>query len=185
MTDTELIQQILSGNSKAFETLVKTYQDFVVRTAFAYLKNSNDANDIAQEVFVTVYENLHKFRGEANIKTWICRITINKAINELRKNKIRSLFQHAGSLFADKANRAEDPENPHLSLHAKQQNEYIETALAQLPENQKTAFILHKFDELPQQEIAQIMGLSVPAVESLVHRAKVNLQKKLAFMVKI
>lgn len=185
MTDTELVNQIVSGNRAAFEILVKQYQNFVVRTAYAYVKNINDAEDLAQEVFVSVYENIHKFRGDANFKTWICRITINKAINELRKQKVRNIFQGIGNILGDKFVEAVEHGNPHLSLHADEQNKSIEKALEQLSENQKTAFILHKFDDMPQQEIAQIMGISVSAVESLIHRARQNLQKKLAYLIKI
>ena len=179
MTDKGILDQLLAGDELAFEKVVKQYQLMVVRTAFGYLKNQDEAEDLAQEVFISVFENIQKFRGDANLKTWIFRITINKSINQLRKQKWKNALQRLENVFSQNGNEIADPTNPHKELLYKHQENAIDVALSKLPENQRTAFILHKYDELPQQEIAQIMNVSISAVESLVFRAKQRLQQLL------
>ena len=179
MSDKELVEALLSHNEAAFELLVKQYQQVVVRTAFAYLKDKDEAEDLAQEVFISVFENISKFRGDANLKTWICRICINKSINELRKQKWKNTFQRIENAFGRNNLEIEDSTTPFTSIEKQQQEEAIDKAMSKLPDNQRTAFILHKYDEMSQQEIADVMNISVSAVESLVHRAKQRLQQQL------
>jgi RNA polymerase sigma factor (sigma-70 family) len=176
---TTLIKELQQGDEDAFRELVFHFQDMVVRTAYAYLKDKEEAEDLAQEVFISVYENISSFRNEANLKTWIYRITINKSLNQIRKLKWKSTVQSIENLLASGSIQAKEKSDPYSSLISKEEVENVKRAMEKLPSAQRTAFILHKYDDLSQQEIAQIMSTSVAAVESLVHRAKMNLQKSL------
>jgi RNA polymerase sigma factor (sigma-70 family) len=173
-----LVQQLQNGDENAFRQLVVSYQDMVVRTAYAYLKDAKEAEDLAQEVFISVYQNISEFRNEANLKTWIYRITINKSLNQIRKLKWKSAFQSIENIVFP-AIQVKDSSDPYIKLINKEQEIILNSAMQKLPESQRTAFVLHKYDDLSQLEIAEIMKISVAAVESLIHRAKMNLQKSL------
>lgn len=182
MEDKEIVQRILDGDHRAFEILVKKYQEIVFRTCIGLLHNSDDADDIAQEVFVEVFESLGFFRHEAKLSTWIYRIAVNKSLNHLKKIKKKNLFKSLEEIFQvgqknDLSTSLADSADK--DVEAEDQKKILEAALNKLPEKQKIAFILFRYDELSQKEIAQIMGLSVSAVESLVHRARKNLYKLL------
>lgn len=179
MSEQELIDELKSGNADAFRKIVFGYQQMVVRTAFAYLKNLNEAEDLAQEVFISVYENISKFRGESNLKTWIYRITINKSINEIRRLKWKQKLVKLENFFTSNEDHFVDNVTPLKLLLDKQGEQAVDEAMAKLPQNQRTAFILHKYDDLSHQEISEIMQMSVSSIESLIFRAKQNLQKNL------
>jgi RNA polymerase sigma-70 factor (ECF subfamily) len=179
-----LVNELQNGSEWAFRELVQRYQDIVVRTAFAYLKNKDEAEDLAQEVFIAVYENISSFRNEANLKTWIYRITINKSINQIRKLKWKSALSQVENILETIAHITKDKNDPYSNLVNKEQELIVQRAMNKLPESQQTAFILHKYDDLSHQEIAKVMNISIPAVESLIHRAKMNLQKNLIHLKK-
>lgn len=175
----EIIDKLKRNDDNAFQQLVEKFQDLVVRTAFAYLKNRDEAEDIAQEVFISIYQNINSFRGEANIKTWILRITINKSLNQLRKNKWNKSIYSLEDLVLNPFRSAAQVQDPYSQLRQKEIESAMTIALDKLPPQQRTAFILHKIDNLPQQEIANVLNVNVSAVESLIFRAKSNLQKYL------
>ncbi len=182
MEDKDIVHKILGGDHRAFETLVEKYQEMVYRTCIGLLHNPDDADDIAQEVFVEVYESVGFFRHEARLSTWIYRIAVNKSLNHLKKIRKKSLFKSLEEIF--QSGQKNDltvtlADGADKSVEAEEQKKILEAALNKLPENQRIAFVLFRYDELPQKEIAEIMGLSVSAVESLVHRARKNLFKLL------
>lgn len=182
MEDKEIVLKILDGDHRAFQILVEKYQEMVFRTCMGLLHNPDDADDIAQEVFVEVYESLGYFRHEAKLSTWIYRIAVNKSLNYLKKTKRKSLFKSLEEIFQPGQKNELSVslvEAADKDVEAEEQKRMLETALNKLPENQRIAFVLFRYDELPQKEIAEIMGLSVSAVESLVHRARKNLYKLL------
>lgn len=141
------------------------------------------AEDIAQEVFVTVYKSVAGFNEQSSLSTWIYRITVNKCLDHLRaksrqKNKgfLSQLFhRETGDPLYDKPTF----EHPGVQLEQKERSKYLFEAIETLPENQKTVFVLAHIEELPQKEIAEVMDISVKAVESLLQRGKANLRKKL------
>ncbi len=179
--DSELITKLQQRDERAFVQLINHYKDMVIRLAYGFLQDYQEAEDIMQEVFVAVYENIIHFRKESNLKTWIYRITINKSINQKRKMKWKNMVNRIEDYFFY-VNKITDSSSPQKILLQNEQSQAIEKALAQLPENQRIAFVLHKYEDIPHAEIAQIMNLSIPAVESLIHRAKLNLQKFLHYM---
>jgi RNA polymerase sigma-70 factor (ECF subfamily) len=179
MTDSELIEKLKAKDDHAVRHLVITYQDKVVKTAFYILSNMEDAEDLSQEVFLEILRSLGQFKSKATLNTWIYRITVNKSLDHLRKQKRRSIIQSIGSFFRNDSENLEKTATEEDGCDSKEKRRVIDGAVNSLPENQKIAFILGKYEELSYKEIAGIMNISVPSVESLIHRAKLNLQKKL------
>lgn len=184
MTDAELVRRLTDGDNTAFRELVTLYQGMVYKTCFHLLRQPEDAEDIAQDVFIEVYESIGQFRNQSKLSTWLYRIAINKSLNQLRKNKWKNMLHSIDHFFSNDKNNGLDIEDmssensPH-SIDYKERSRVLQSAIAGLSENQRIAFTLNKFEELPYQEIADIMGLSLSSVESLIHRAKLSLQKKL------
>ncbi|BAX82676.1 RNA polymerase sigma factor [Labilibaculum antarcticum] len=182
MIERELVEQLKSGNETAFRSLVETYQTMVVNTAMGMIHNQADAEDIAQEVFMQVYHSITDFRSESSLKTWLYRITITRSLNAIRDRKRRNFFSRVEDFFQGKKEEVNEKAsfvNPDKALEEKDHANAIHTALDALPENQKIAFTLSKYEELSYEEIAELMQLSKSSVESLLFRAKSNLQKKL------
>jgi RNA polymerase sigma factor (sigma-70 family) len=177
-----LISALKSGDTQAFRQLVTEYQDKVFNTAIGMVQDHGIAEDITQETFVTVYKSILSFNEKSSLSTWIYRITVNKCLDHLRAASRRKRMGIFGLLLSDGpmpvAEKA-DFDHPGIQLERKENARELFSAIDTLPENQKTVFILAHLEELPQKDIAEIMNLSVKAVESLLQRAKGNLRKKL------
>jgi len=184
MSDTEIINQLKQGNEAAFRKLVDNYQKLVVNTCFGMVHNREDAEDIAQDVFVEVYRNVEHFRADAKLSTWLYRIAVNRSLNHIRDNKKHKWFQSFENEVEAKNRQLMQVESsksdqPEYEMENKQRAIILHEAINSLPENQKVAFTLSKYEELSYQEISEVMDMSVSSVESLLFRAKKNLQKKL------
>lgn len=182
MNELELIQQLREGDEFAFKTLVESCQDMVFNTALGIVQNTSDAEDVAQEVFIQVYRSIDQFKGDSRLTTWIYRITTTKSLDHIRSKKRKKRFAFITSLFGPDNEVLHDPvdfHHPGVTLDNKEDAAALFKLINQLPENQKTAFILYKTEELSYQEIAQVMSVSVSAVESLLFRARQNLRKML------
>jgi RNA polymerase sigma-70 factor (ECF subfamily) len=182
LNELELIQQLRQGDELAFKSLVTTYQDMVYNTALGIVQNSEDAEDVTQEVFIQVYRSIDQFKGDARLSTWMYRITTTKALDHIRSRRRKKRFAFITSLFGPNDELVHDPvdfQHPGVALDRKEQAALLFRMIDQLPENQKVAFTLHKTEELSYQEIAEVMQLSVSAVESLLFRARQNLRKLL------
>lgn len=169
-------------SEKEMTQFVNKFRDKVFRTCLGFVQNADDANDLTQDVFLTVIESLGSFRNEAQLSTWVYRIAVNKSLNYLKKKKTRSIFQNLETLFTrkDATENHEFIHNPLIEKEHRQETaKLLKNALDRLPENQRIAFTLSKYEDQSNGEIATIMDVSVPAVESLLHRAKLNLQKSL------
>ncbi len=168
-------------NKTIFAEIYAEYSKRVFNTALHYVHNTHDAEEITQDVFITVYESYHTFNRQSSLSTWIYRIAINKSLDFLNAKKRKKRFGLIIGLFTND----EDNEIPHsfdhpgVSLEQKEATERIFLCINELPDNQKTALILNKIEQQSQSQIAEIMGLSAKAVESLIQRAKINLEKKL------
>jgi RNA polymerase sigma factor (sigma-70 family) len=182
LNELELIQQLRAGDEGAFKSLVANHQDLVYNTALGIVQNSEDAEDVAQEVFIQVYRSIDQFKGDARLSTWIYRITTTKALDHIRSRKRKKRFAFITSLFGPNDELIHEPvdfQHPGVTLDRKEQAALLFRMIDQLPENQKVAFTLHKTEELSYQEIADVMQLSVSAVESLLFRARQNLRRLL------
>jgi RNA polymerase sigma-70 factor (ECF subfamily) len=183
MTEEELIKNMISGDYDSFKVLVNENQKKVLNTCYRFTNNREDAEDITQEVFVEVYRSIRGFRGNSKLSTWIYRIAVAKSLDFLRKKKRKKRFGFVKNVFSGEQLKEDLKASVSSSPEANAENQdrikILNEALETLPENQRTAFTLSKYDELSYQEIAEILGTTIPAVESLIHRAKNNLKKKL------
>ena len=180
MTESELIQGLQKGEEPAFKFLVDTYQDRVFNTAIGIVQNAEDAEDVAQEVFIQVYRSIHGFKGESKLSTWLYRIATTRALDLLRSRKSKKRFGLIQRLFGEgnePVYEVPDFNHPGVALDQKENAARLFKAIGQLPDNQKTAFTLHKMEDLSYQEVSDVMKTTVAAVESLMHRAKQNLRK--------
>ena len=177
----DLIERLKRGEESAFRSLVEQYQDLVYNTALGIVQNDSDAEDVAQEVFIQVFRSIGTFKSEAKLSTWIYRITTTRALDLLRARKSKKRFGLLKRLWETEeespVENISDFNHPGVSLERKEEAAQLMTAIAQLPENQKVAFVLHKLEGLSYLEVAEVMGNTLPAVESLMHRARLNLRK--------
>ncbi|MBK5272554.1 MAG: RNA polymerase sigma factor [Bacteroidia bacterium] len=180
MDEIELIQSLRKGDEVAFKFLVDNYQDRVFNTAIGIVQNAEDAEDVAQEVFIQVFRSIQSFKAESKLSTWIYRITTTRALDHLRSRKSKKRFGILQRLFGDDNEalfEVPDFNHPGVALDHKENAAHLFKAIDKLPENQRIAFILHKIEGLSYQEISEIMKTSVAAIESMMHRAKQNLRK--------
>lgn len=183
MEDLELIRQLKSGDETAFRLLVDTYQKFVLNSCYKFVYNRETAEDLTQEVFIEVYRSINLFRADSKLSTWIYRISITKSLDYLKGQKRKKRFAILKSLFGEDEveERISAPDNnsPDKILENNDRLKVLSWALSKLPENQRIAFTLSKSDDVSYKEISEVLGVSVSSVESLIHRAKQNLKKKL------
>jgi RNA polymerase sigma-70 factor (ECF subfamily) len=180
LNEQELIQGLKNGDENAFRELVETHKDRVYNTALGIVQNAEDAEDVSQEVFIQVYRAIHNFKGESKLSTWLYRIATTRALDLLRSRKSKKRFGAIQRLFGEgdeTAYEIPDFHHPGVALDQKESAARLFKAIAQLPDNQKIAFTLHKIEDLSYQEVSDVMKTSVAAVESLMHRAKQNLRK--------
>ena len=162
-----------------FEQLYSEHHKMVYNLALQYVQNIEDAEEITQDVFVKVHDNINSFKNQASLKTWIYRITINKSLDYIKaKNTQKRSF--ISSMFSlNDENFKFQPSNfnhPGIELDQKESCQKIFDAINQLSDNHKTAIILLKIEDKSQAETAEIMNLNVKALESLFQRAKRNLE---------
>jgi len=180
LNELDLIERLKKGDDAAFKIIVDTWQDMVYNTSLGIVQNTEDAQDVAQEVFVQVYESVNQFKGDSKFSTWLYRIAVTKSLDHIRKKKRKKRFAFVQSLFGvneEEIRHEPDFHHPGISLENKEKAAVLFQAIDKLPDNQKTAFTLHKLEGVSYQEVAEIMETSVSSVESLMHRAKGNLKK--------
>ena len=181
MSEKEIISALRSGDTRAFENLLDQFQDKVYRSCLSYLPNAQEAEDIAQEVFVEVYQSIHKFEAKSSLSTWIYRITTNKCLEHLRKKKAKKRFGFlqsisGGEIEEDKRAYLSDYNHPGAKLEAKEKLALLQKAVESLPDSQRVVITLFYFEQKSQKEIGEITGRSVSSVESLLFRAKKKLE---------
>ena len=162
-----------------FTTIYHQYKKLVFNLALQYVLRIEDAEEITQDVFVKVHEKYSEFRKEAELKTWIYRITINQSLDFLKAKKSQKRWNPFGILELDNVELGiEVPEmnHPGIELEQKEAIEQILSAIYRLPENQKTVIILYRIEQKTTKEVTEIMNLSDKAIESLYQRAKKNLE---------
>jgi len=182
MTEAELVQRLKDKDPAAWHQLVEQHQLLVYNVCKGFLHNAHDAEDLSQDIFIEVFNNAHKFRGDAKISTWLYRIAVNRSLNFMRNSNKRRFWKEIDVLFgvsAPQNTTAFVPSIETAPMETSEQRSLLDKAISQLPENQRIAFTLNKIEELPYAEVAEIMELSLSAIESLIHRARQNLRKKL------
>jgi len=179
----DLMIRIAKGDEGAFDILVSRHQTSVLNLIYRFIGDRTQAKDFAQEVFLRVWQAAKSYKPKAKFTTWLYRITANLCFNELKSSRRKKWFSFRQShdqsgdtieeALSDGAPSAED------LLIEKERSRQISDALRSLPDNQRMALVLKRYDDLSYAEIAQIIGCSVSAVESLLVRAKRTLQEKL------
>lgn len=174
--ENELVNQAKEGQTEAFSRLVEKYRQKVFQTSMGFLHNADDAEDLTQDIFVKVWYSLKSFDGRSTFSTWLYRIAVNQAINRVRKNKLRSFVGINSEIHESQYS----DDNAEETLERKELKKQIWQAIDKLKSNQKKAFVLFYYQELSIKEVAEVMDLSQKATESLVFRARKNLQKTLS-----
>jgi RNA polymerase sigma-70 factor (ECF subfamily) len=183
MDDKQLIKKILEQNDQAFGILVEKYKKLVYAAIFRLVRNTTDAEDIFQDVFLEVYRSIHFLRNENDLAAWLFKISYNKAISFLRKKnpaQANSNFNQEYQMPAD-GNMCSlvDFQTPAKKLEEQEAEIVLYAAIDKLPEMQKKTLLMHRFENYSHKEIGEMMNLSIASVESLIYRAKISLRKSL------
>lgn len=182
--DADLMLRVKKGDATAFEELVDKYKQPVLNMVYRTLRDSSDAEDIAQNVFVQVFKSADRYRVEAKFSTWLFTIARNLCLNEIRRRSrhpAESLEAAQNPEDESSSRQFEDRRNtsaPDLLLRDELTHK-VEQALASLPENQRTAILLFKEKDMSYEEISKILGCSLSATKSLIHRGRETLKERL------
>jgi len=182
--DAVLMLRVKRGDRAAFAELVEKYKQPVMNLVYRTLRDETEAEDLAQNVFLQVYKSARRYESRARFSTWLFTIARNLCLNEIRRRSRHpadsieeSHAEHEDQprqQFEDKSSVAPPEKLLHGELAQK-----IEEALAELPENQRTAILLCRQEELSYEEIARVLGCSLSATKSLIHRGRETLKEKL------
>ena len=179
--DVRLMQLVSHGDTSAFETLVERHQSLVGGTVAHMLGSNSDVEDISQQVFIRVWKSARRYVPRAKFTTWLLKITRNLVFNELRRSK-----RHAHIPLQTDPGAEEFPlkdeknPTPDASLLETELQQAIDDAIAQLPESQRMALTLRRYEQLSYEEISEVLDLSVPAVKSVLFRARTELRSRLS-----
>jgi RNA polymerase sigma-70 factor, ECF subfamily len=183
-SDSELMLQVKRGDTRAFTALVERYRQPVMNFVLRTLRDETEAEDLAQNVFVQIFKAAPRHQETAKVSTWIFTIARNLCLNELRRRRRHPAEPldpgpddretHAPLQVADHATPG-----PTDTLLRRELEQKVETAIAALPENQRTALLLCREEELSYEDIAAVLGCSVSATKSLIHRARETLKARL------
>jgi RNA polymerase sigma-70 factor (ECF subfamily) len=170
-TDSELVESFCEGREDAFDVIVKRHEATVRSVLYRVVGNADDAEDIAQETFMRVYENLNRFRGRASLKTWILRIAVNRARDLLRRRRRRP-----AAISLEKADpgrlMASSRHSPEAPLSLAEKARALAACIEQLPLKQRSALVMKVIGEMDYEEIAGVLGTTRNSVKSSVHAAR-------------
>jgi len=182
-TDNDLVKLVRKGSEEAFDTIVRKYETKVFNLAMSLTRNREDAEEVLQDVFVTIYKKMASFQGKSAFSSWLYRITVNAAFMRIRKNRQEKSIPVEEITPAMEVESSEH-DKPHFpSSESITLNEELKStlhgAIARLPDEYRNVFILRDVDGLTNKETGRILKLSIPAVKSRLHRARGMLRKKL------
>jgi len=180
--DVRLMRLVGRGDTTAFEELIERHQSLVTGTVARMLGSNSDVEDIAQQVFIRVWKSARRYVPRAKFTTWLLKITRNLVFNELRRSKRRGHVPLQSEPGAEDHHPLKDEANPAPDaslLEAELQRE-IEEAIVQLPDSQRMALVLRRYEQLSYEQIAEVLDLSVPAVKSVLFRARTELRSRLS-----
>jgi len=172
LSDLELIRRVKSGETQPFDVLMQRYGPRIYRVIYGMVHNHADTQDLSQDTFVRAYEAIKKFNEQYKFYTWLYRIAVNLCINYCKRKKVIQFTSIENAEFYADTNPASNVESQDL-------RRAVEQRLAQLPEEQKTVFVLRTFEEMSYQEIADILEVSIGTVMSRLSRARERLKELL------
>ncbi|NMC63550.1 MAG: sigma-70 family RNA polymerase sigma factor [SAR324 cluster bacterium] len=180
ITDLMLIKDFTKGSLEAFEELISRYETKVFNLAMRFTRNQEDAEEVVQDVFTTLYKKIQGFQGKSAFSSWLYRIVVNAAFMKLRKRRqynavyIEDLVQEQkidhDSMFICRSDA--------ITIN-REVREMLVSAINRLPEQYRNVFVLRDIDGLSNEEVSELLSLSIPAVKSRLHRSRLMLRRKL------
>ncbi|RIL07452.1 MAG: RNA polymerase subunit sigma [Proteobacteria bacterium] len=183
LSDNVLVENLRKGCLESFEEIIKRYESKAFNLAMRFLRNQEDAEEVLQDVFSTVYTKIDGFRGQSAFSSWLYRITVNAAFMKLRKRKqhstvaLEDLTPAVRQICMERENLL--PARSDSLTYSKELRDILEAAINRLPRQYRAVFVLRDVDGLSNQEVSEILSLSIPAVKSRLHRSRLMLRKKL------
>ncbi len=187
--DEALLEGLRAGDAQALEALMDRYAARVYRLAFAVTRNAADAEEVAQDVFLSVFRHVQRFEGRSALGTWIYRVTANAALNKRRgmRQAVETSLEAWLPAFRADGHREGEPallradwtQTPERELLARETREVLQRALDRLPDRYRAVLVLRDVEGLSSEEVAQVLGDSVAAVKSCLHRARMALREQL------
>lgn len=185
ITDATLVRRLKAGESAAFDELVNGYRKQIIGICYRFVLSAEVAEDVSQEVFIEVFRSVKSFRGESGFSTWIYRIAVTKSLDEIKKSRRRKRISSLGRIFH--LNRTPDIASDQYAdtpLIEKENRQILYAAMNKLPDNQRVALTLSKIEGYNNRDIADLMKLSITAVEMLIHRGRKKLAGELENILK-
>jgi len=181
LEEKKLIKNLKEGDENAFKFLVESYKGFIYNSCLSIIQNTEEADDLTQEVFIQIFKSIKGFKGNSTLSTWIYRITISKCFEYLRFKKRKKRFSQIINLFRDDGSTIDIPQfdHPGVQLEKKEDAKHLFEAIETLDQEQKTAYVLKNIQGLKYKKISEVMRKSTSSIESLIFRAKKNLKKYL------
>jgi RNA polymerase sigma-70 factor (ECF subfamily) len=184
MPESDLIKRLHQKDEEAFRIIFDENKKKIINACYRLVYDKDAAEDLTQEVFVKVFTSIDQFKGNSKLSTWIYRIAITKSLDYLRAQKRKKRFAFIRNSSDEGEFQMEIPapniQSPAYITENNERAKLLKEALNTLAENQRVAISLSKYEGMSTKEIAEILETTVPAVESLIHRAKRNLEKKLS-----
>ena len=186
-TEEALVRDLQNGNLDAYDKLAEIYQKKIYGLSFHLTRNQMDAQDVTQEVLLTLFRKINMFQGKSAFSSWVYRIAVNASYMKLRSKKkepnvsIDELMPSFNSAGFQQEKIQDWSENTESLLFTKETRDVINKAVDLLPEKEKVVFLLRDVEGLSTEKTGEIMNLTVPAVKSRLHRARLFLRKKLSY----
>ena len=182
-TDLELIEDFKNGKQDAFEELISRYEEKAYKLANRFTRNPEDAEEVLQDVFTTVYRKIDGFEGKSSFSSWLYRVTVNAGLMKLRKRK-QNRCVHLEDVIPeiDSSLLIKTPEGTNVDekVFLSEMRCALHNAIQELPEEYRSVYLLRDVDGLTSREVAQVLEVSVPAVKSRLHRSRLMLRRSLA-----
>jgi len=182
LSDAELVEQIADGSSAALEELIHRYSHKAFNLAFRLVGNKDDAEETLQDVFTQVFRKAKDFQGKSQVSSWLYRVTVNAGLMKIRKRKqersqlIEDVLPSYNNSIALRADHKREGDTATFIIELKTE---LAKAIELLPEDYKPVFILRDVDGLSSEEVGSLLGISIPAVKSRLHRSRMLLRKSL------
>jgi RNA polymerase sigma-70 factor, ECF subfamily len=188
ITDEVLVERARAKDEAAFEELVNRYENKLYRLAMRFVRNETDAQEILQDAFLSAWRNLPSFEGRAQFGSWMYRVTVNAALMLLRSRNrhpevtvddveptvLNDAVAESGQTVRANADWSQRPDD---QLQSAEMRAHIQTSVDSLPDGLRTVFLLRDVEELSTEDTAEMLGLSVPAVKTRLHRARLALRE--------
>jgi len=174
LSDNEIIERILGGNSGLYQVIVKRYNRRLYRVVWAIVKNDQETEDVMQEAYVRAYEHLTQFAGRSRFSTWLTRIAVHEGLSRIKRRNRQCDIETITASLRKATSVAHTPENDVLTLEARA---LLEQAISDLPEAERTVFVMRSLEEISTAETAKCLDITEDAVKMRIMRARCMLRQ--------